>query len=86
MALQNLLGDIALDDTLQRIVMYLEQIAAVQTRTYPDVSGSMRVAIINGTVTTLANVAAVGGFNTQYDQYCQTMVAADMVRSKIQVS
>lgn len=89
MALQNLFGDLALEETLQLIAIYLEQIATAQTRVYPDTTGSMRVAVTSGTVTTVSTVSSVAqmsGYGTNYDQYAQLQTCAEAVRNKIVVS
>lgn len=83
MALQNLLGDLALEGSIQQIAQYLEQIASSMGRLYPDTSSRMRVNVETGT---LSGMNSVGGFNMQYDQYSQCMVGAEAVRSKIVVS
>ena len=92
MALQNLFGNLGLDQTLQLIAVYLEQLAQSQTRMYPDTTGAMRTVINSGTVTTVTTVSTVtnqaqqGGINTQYDQYSQIQQCADVIRSRITVS
>lgn len=83
MALQNLLGDLALEGSMQQIAQYLEQIASSIGRVYPDTSGRTRINVETGT---LSGLNAVGGYNMQYDQYSQCMVGAEAVRNKIVVS
>lgn len=83
MALTNPFGALGLEETLARAVLYLEQIAGTMGRTYPDTNGNMRVAVQNGTISALS---AVGGYNANYDQYCQMLAGADMIRSRIVTS
>lgn len=83
MALQNLLGDLALEGSMQQIAQYLEQIASSIGRMYPDTAGRTRINIETGTV---SGLTAVGGYNMQYDQYSQCMIGAEAIRNKIVVS
>jgi len=92
MTLKNAFADIALDETLQRIAIYLEQLSSSLGRTYPDSGGNLRTVISSGTVTTvttvstLSNIAAIGSTNAQYDQYEQIMIGANAIRNQIIVS
>lgn len=90
MALKNLFGEIGLESTLQKIAVYLAEIAQNIGRMYPDTSGRMRVNIETGTlttVTTLTNASQIGGVNASYDQYCQMqMTVNSSIRNQISIS
>jgi hypothetical protein len=98
MALQNLLGDIALDSNLQKIAEYLEVIASTIGRTYPDSNGRLQVNVAAGTLPTVTTVTTVStvstvtnatqqsGYSTAYDQYCQMMTNASYIRRRITTS
>lgn len=92
MALMNPLGKMGLDSTLQKIARFLEQIAGIVGKTYPDTSGRARVNVEIGTLTsvttvnTLNNQNQQSGFQTSYDQYAQIQMCANGVRSQIKVS
>lgn len=86
MALKNMFGDIALEETLMRVLLHLERISSNMGQTYPDTAGRMRVNIENGTLPTLTNQNQQSGYSTAYDQYAQIQMAADTVRSRITVA
>jgi hypothetical protein len=86
--LKNVFGEIGLEKTLQKIGYYLASIANNIAKMYPDTSGRMRVNVETGTVavSTLSNVAAVGGYNAQYDQYSLMQGNANGIRAQIKVT
>lgn len=88
MALQNAFGNLGLDETLQRIAIYLEQLASTVGRAYPDTTGRLPVNIAGSvsTVTTLSNQNQQSGYSTAYDQYAQIQMCATAIRSNIVVS
>lgn len=89
MALQNLFGDLGLESTLQKIAVYLAEIANNLGRTYPDTNGNLRTVVSSGTVTTVSTVTSqsqMSGYSTAYDQYCQMQIGANAIRSQISVS
>ena len=89
MGLQNLFGDLGLESSLQKIAHHMQVIAGNIGKMYPDTNGNMRVAVQSGTVNTVqtvSNIASVGGYNMQYDQYSQMQANANGNRSRITVS
>lgn len=54
---------------------------------YPDqASGSLRVLITSGTVTTVTNVSQHGGLSAIYDQHAAMLTGAATIRNQIAVS
>lgn len=92
MALVNLFGEMGLEKTLQKIAVYLQQIAGNIGRMYPDTSGRMRVNVEAGvintvtTVSTLTNQSQQSGIFTNYDQYAQVQMCAQGIRNQIKVT
>lgn len=86
MALVNPFGALGLEGTLQKIALFLQQLAGTLSRMYPDSSGRMRVSIDAGTLPTLTNQAQQSGYSTAYDQHAQMVMQAQVVRNQIKVS
>ena len=91
----SVLAGLALDTTVEGVAESTEEVtqylAAILSRLgFPDVAqGSLRVSIVNGTVTTVTTVTSVSqmsGFSTAYDQYGQMMAGASAIRNQIVVS
>lgn len=83
--LKNVFGEIGLEKTLQKIGYHLAAIASTISKLYPDTAGRMRVNIETGTVT-VGNVASVGGYGAQYDQYSLIQGNANAIRAQIKVT
>lgn len=86
MALHNLMGELGLEETLQRIALFLERLDSTMGRTYPDTNGRMQVNVVTGTLPTLTSQSQQSGYSTAYDQYEQMMVGADYIRNRISVT
>ena len=92
MALINPFGKMGLEETLQKIAYFLQQMSNNISRMYPDTSGRMRVNVEVATLPTVTYLPTLGnqtmqsGFQTSYDQYAQLQMCASAIRSQIKVS
>lgn len=88
MALRNAFEELSTTSDSAAIRMLLQMI--LERLGYPNpAQGSMRATIADGTVTTVStvsNISATGGFNTNNDQQVQFFMAASQLRNRITVS
>lgn len=92
MALKNVFGDLALEETLQTLSVTLGALAHSLGTLSPDSTGRLRVVPETGTIATVTtvssvtNVVSAGNYQMSYDQYGQMMQGVHSIRNCIQVS